>query len=716
MTADVGITGRLRWYVRRLRSMQPREVIWRLRQAALPPVVKVPFHFTDRQWADSLESFRTAQRQPGILTPPHAAALSEVAPDLIPPLLAAADQLADNTFQYFGYPPVKLSRPIDWNYDPISSTSWPIISSKRIDHRVAGGDVKWIWELNRLQHLPLLAQAWLFTNNQRYSRAAFEHLDSWMDQNPPGRGIAWRGAFEAGLRSISIALALQGLRDSPDLTVRRYQRVAEVLAVSAEKCWRERSLYSSANNHLTGEMAGLAVVALILPDLPGAERWLQRAVRTLTVEATKWILPDGCGAEQSIAYQIATVELLQLVAALLTQRDGRAPQPITEAISRSSRFLASIVGESDPDPRYGDADQELAVRLGPEEVRTVRQHLGITSALGWGAGDAQSHERTLAAEWYRQVGFRVAVADLDTGRGGDTAPRSFFAAHGGMVVLRRGPRRITMDVGPLGYLSIAAHGHADALAVTLSEGGQDVIGDPGTGSYYRHPQWRAVMRGTRAHPTVCVDNVDQSVIGGPFLWSDHATTRVRGLDLKAGVVDAEHDGYQRLPDRVMHRRWLIAPPDERALLVVDLITGRGKHEVRTTWPLHPGLTAARGGARHIVSRDGAPILEVHHASTERVDLEETYGDEETDLGWWSDGLESRTPSWWLSAVCCHTQLPVVIATLLCPVDGVITDALSVSMDRDTITVTWNENLAQRGKTIRIDAAADARQGPTEFPR
>ena len=70
--------------------------------------------------------------------------------------------------------------------------------------------------------------------------------------------------------------------------------------------------YSSANNHLIGEMAGLAAIGMLFPDLPGADRWERRAVKTLTAEAAKHHLPDGCGAEQSIGYQIATVELLNL--------------------------------------------------------------------------------------------------------------------------------------------------------------------------------------------------------------------------------------------------------------------------------------------------------------------------------------------------------------------------------------------------------------------
>lgn len=709
MTAGRGAVGRLGWYARRLRSVQPRELGWRVRQVTQRSSSTYKTGFTERDWEDSLEGFRSGLKRPVLLDRVRAAEVSQAAPDLVAPLLDAANLLVNNRFHFFGYPPVTLTQPVNWHFDPISKVSWPTAPSYRINHRVAGGDVKWIWELNRLQHLPLLAQGWLFTGDCRYSRTAFEHLDSWIDQNPPGRGIAWRGAFEAGLRSISIAVALQGLQDAPELSLDRYRRIVQLLAVSAERCWQQRSQYSSANNHLIGEMAGLAVIAMMFPELPDADRWEQRAVQTLSTEAGNLILPDGFGAEQSVSYQIATVELFQLVAALLMQRDGRAPEAIAEAISRSSRFLDVVVGENDPDPRYGDADQEFAVRLGPEDERTVRQHLGITAALGWGP-EADRHDRTLAAEWYRRVVAPPAGAEITVERGADDVPGDFVAADGGLVVFRRGSRRITMDIGPLGYLSIAAHGHADALAVTLSDDGQDIIGDPGTGSYYRHPRWRAVMRGTRAHATVCVDGEDQSVSGGPFLWSRHAHTRVRGIDIEAGVVDAEHDGYHRLPGGVIHRRWLIAPPGEPSQLVVDLVTGDGIHEARTTWPLHPSLGVDSRETRHIVTRDDVPILELLHTATVPISLEDSFGDNEHSLGWWSNVLESRTPTWWLSAAC-RAELPIVIVTLISPIDGVNPAGLSAMLSGDSIVVRWNDDLSPRRTTIRIDASADVQQGP-----
>src|SRR5690606_5147679 len=93
---------------------------------------------------------------------------------------------------------------------------------------------------------------------------------------------------------------------------------------------------------------------------------------------------------------------------------------------------------------------------------------------------------------------------------------------------RRTPRELfcVMDAGPLGYLSIAAHGHADAFAFTLSVGGQPVIVDPGTYSYFLEPEGREYFRSTKAHNTITIDGQSQSVPGGPFLWSHKANTRV----------------------------------------------------------------------------------------------------------------------------------------------------------------------------------------------
>ena len=687
---------RVAWYAQRLRSMSAPEIGWRsiqlarglvpdalARRSAHDPWAQLP------DQVDLLARFRASEDRPVLLDVERARLIRSTLPEQVEELVEAADRARTGSFQFFGYPSVRLGLPIDWNHDPVSGVHWPLVPARAIDHRSARGDPKWIWELNRLQHLPWLAQAYLFTGREVYAEAALDQLDSWIDQNPVGRGIAWRGAFEAGVRAISVLVALQGVRSSPALTERRFRRAVGMLCAGADLCWRQRSRFSSANNHLIGEMAGLAVTTLLLPELPGSAAWRESALATLATEAGRQILPDGAGAEQAVGYQMFTAELLLVVAALTAATGSGPPAEITEAIRRSSLYLESVVGAHDPDPRYGDDDEGFALRLGPEPIRSVRDHLAITGA--WLGHDAASAgvARPLSAAWWSQM------KGAATGRTGSgmSRPSSFFAAHGGLVVLRSARRRVTLDVGPLGYLSIAAHGHADALSLTLSQDGRDLVVDPGTASYYGHPAWRRAHRSTAAHATVTVDDQDQSVMQGPFMWGRHAQVRVRSVDVDGGVVDAEHDGYLRLDRPVIHRRWLTASPGGESVLVVDTLEGKGVHRMRVSWPLHPDLDVVANLPRHEAAREGSPALLIDYASVGGAPrLDQVRGGFDSDLGWWSDRLESRVPAWLASAEVDGTA-PLVVASLLRPCGTGTTLApahLAVERSTDGLHVTWTD--------------------------
>lgn len=686
----------LRWYASRLRSMSVGELGWRLGRSVAGQLEQLRSDGTDWSLAfpdfardDALARLRDSEGRPVLLDRARAGRIAARQPALATALLEAADRAASMRFGYFGYAEVELPKPVDWHFDPLANVSWD--ASPKIDYRAANADVKWIWELNRLQHLPWLAQAWLITGAVGYGTAAFEQLDSWIEQNPPGIGIGWRNPFEPGVRAISVALALQGFRDHPELTAERFGRIMAMLAASAHRCYVDRSRYSSANNHLIGEMAGLAVVAMLFPELPGAQKWERRALAVLEEEAARQLLPDGAGAEQAVGYQMFTVELMLVVGALLLERDGRLPQAIRAAVDRSAAYLSALVGESDPAPRYGDDDEGFALRLDPTPMRTVRDHLGLVAALTGSPAALRHGAATWSSEWFGQLcDLERSSAEQPVCTTLKSVGANHYAPDGGLVVLRRGARRVLMDVAPLGFLSIAAHGHADALSVAISLDGHDVIGDPGAASYYGHPDWRRVHRGTRVHGTVEVDRCDQSVVGGPFMWGQHARVRVLAVDLEAGVVDAEHYGYRRLAEAVTHRRWLIANLDGDAVLVVDLVSGAGRHEVRTSWPLEPSLDVVRAAIGHVASRDGSPVIHIAAAATGQLVDEQIRGDEHRGLGWWSNRLESREPAWLVGSSGVG-ELPLAVATVIQPAAGGrgVCD-LTISHGAGFLDVSWSD--------------------------
>lgn len=695
---------KLTWYAGRATAMSPREVLWRARRVVDTLTnrdglrecadSRMLTNF-DSDWTALLQDFRDGIGRPVLLDQERAGEVQSQHLAQVGRLLVEADRVLAGDRTYFGYRTVNVGRAVDWNHDPIADYHWPAVAGSRIDHRVGRRDPKWIWELNRLQHLPLLAQAWLYTDELRYSEAAFAHLDSWLDQNPVGSGIAWRGAFEVGVRAISVALAVQGLRNAPAMTTSRYRRIVRMLDASARHCWHARSRFSSANNHVVGELAGLVTVHLLFPELSAPAALYGRAMDTLTEEADRLILPDGAGAEQSVAYQIFTAELLAVVVALLQLSGERVPVRLPEALDRGAAYLVSLVGTEDPDPRYGDDDDSFAVRLGAEHKRTVREHLGIIGAVTANATVARYGHRTLTSAWF---GNALCTSTGRPGAGGDDPTPSAYAPNGGLVVLRHGRRRLTMDVGPLGYPATAAHGHADALGVTLSVEGRELVTDPGTASFYGDPAVRDMHRGTRTHATVCVDNVDQSLIGGPFYWRSRAHTTVHSVDLDRGIVDAEHDGYRRLDDPVVHRRWLIAPAEDSAVIVVDLICGRSDHDVAVSWPLHPDLvsTPTRTGQR--ITRDGTPVLELCYAATTTIWPEQVRADGASNLGWWSDRLEARTPAWLVGARC-RSGAPVAILSVLHVGDPGVTAAPRIVREGSALKVSWYQQDGRRGLTI-----------------
>jgi hypothetical protein len=364
------------------------------------------------------------------------------------------------------------------------------------------------------------------------------------------------------------------------------------------------------------------------------------------------------------------------------------------------------VGDRDPEPRFGDDDGGFAVRLGAEPVRTVRDHLGIVGAFARHPLALRCGRPTPAAVCLASPGPEQPSAPDPV-----PVPTQLYARDGGVVVLRARRRRLIMDVGPLGYLSLAAHGHADALSVTLALDGRDVVGDPGVGSYYGHPDRRSVHRGTRAHATVSVDGADQSQIGGPFLWTEHARTTVHRVDLERGIVDAEHDGYRRLTQPVRHRRWLIAPPDRDEVLVVDLLGGSGQHELRATWPLAPDLDARPIDRGHVVAREGSDPVALRYGASTPLECEQVRGDDSRGLGWCSESLESRVPAWWVGARC-QAELPVAMATVICPVSDPdrFPQAPRISLSDRRIRVEWTVGSAQREVLIDVHEPGSVIQG------
>jgi hypothetical protein len=223
----------------------------------------------------------------------------------------------------------------------------------------------------------------------------------------------------------------------------------------------------------------------------------------------------------------------------------------------------------------------------------------------------------------------------------------------GLVLLRSRPEDgaeiwCRCDGGPHGFLSIAAHAHADALSLEVRHDGVDIFADPGTYCYHGEPDWRQWFRSTAAHNTIEVGGVSQSESGGPFLWNTHATTRTLARavgNIAVQTWSAEHDGYRRLSAAATHRRSVRLNSPGRRLTVIDEIDAAAPVDAVLSWHLGPQVGATLVGARADLFWSVGPV-ERWGKLTLPAELSWTAHRGEVDpiSGWYSPRFGHRVPA------------------------------------------------------------------------
>ena len=491
----------LGWTLRRLSAMGPAEVVHRaridVRDRMGPPWYGGPA----RTAADRLFVGDAPDRLAALVHAPARGAPG------FEPVLAAAHDLGRGRWCMFGRP-VQLGDPPVWNANPLTGTEWPNRTARAIDsHHLPSADPledpKYVWEPGRLTMLPLLALETRLTGDPGAAVQAAHWAMAFAEQAPLGLGIHHTSGIEMAVRAMTLTWTLALI--PPEFHDRIETRtIAAFIAQQALWCRDHLSLGSSANNHLLAEYAGMAVAAAAFPALRGADRLLDQALLGLAREVPRQIHPDGVPAEQAFAYLPFVWELL-LCAFLAGEAAGRAtPGEVRARLAASLEFARVIRLPHGGFPHVGDEDDGrmlLAVE------GWSRLDLVGNALAAWLGAPALSWDDALA---------RVLLGG--TSPPAAAPPGEHVFEHGGYTVWHAGDVRVTFDHGPLGLGALAAHGHADALAVTLQVGDTPVIVDPGTFAYHGDRALRDRCRATPSHSTVHFGGRSQAEMLGPFLW------------------------------------------------------------------------------------------------------------------------------------------------------------------------------------------------------
>ena len=630
----------LGWYARRLSRMSPREIRGRLGDA-----------WVKRRWRSRQLSDCEADKLalPASI-PPFTGTLDDFDRTKLPKeararLLRAADAALAGRFHFFDREREDLSREPDWFLDPRTGRRAPETEyAFDIDTRDVEqvGTIKYVWEPSRHYQLTVLAAAHFLTSDMRYADFIDAQLRSWWKENPFLSGVHWTSGIELGVRLISWVWIRRLLNDWPGVKalfeenpvfLRQLYHHQEYLA-------KLPSHGSSANNHIIAEEAGQFAACCAFPYFAETTRWRERAAMALRREAHLQTFDSGLNRELASSYHVFVLELF--LAAAVEGEAAECPlgAEFWRRICSMTDALATVVDVRGRLPRQGDGDHGRALLMDDPDANPVPSLLATGATFfdprDWWPNEGVDDLRSLL--WSE-------LANVPMPAGSRPKVLRHKLDDAGMVLLRDRTHSedeiwCRCDHGPHGFLSIAAHAHADALSVELRCGGVEVLVDPGTYTYQGEPEWRSYFRSTIGHNCLELGGQDQSVAGGPFMWTKIAKSKeieTSGLDDGPVVKwSASHDGYQRLTPGARHDRKVELHRDSGRLAIEDTVHCDGTHECRLAFHLGPEVECYLDGAVAQLSwQTGDGERRATMRLPESLEWSALRGQMEPPLGWYS---------------------------------------------------------------------------------
>lgn len=535
-----------------------------------------------------------------------ARAQRDLFPEQTSALLSDAQLILQHRWPLLGFGEKGFGERIDWHRDPLSGRTWPL------DYHAAiplwyndGSDIRVLWELNRLGHLITLGRAYAVTTDEKFAAEFFKQIEEWREQNPVGRGANWACAMEVALRAMNLLSALSLFRKSPELTQDRLLDVLAMLDQHGKHIGRNLEFsHLATSNHYLSDVVGLLWLGIMLPELSAAAEWREWAMAEMLREMDKQILPDGADYEASTGYHRFVLELFLYSFVLCDNNEIPIEEKYWQKLRTMFAYLHATLRPDGMAPLIGDTDGGQVI---PIVRHTADDHAYL---LGFGAvifEDPSLKLRrpateellwTLGAETFR--GYEKMISS------GDSLDSLSFP-DAGSYLMRKDDLYLLFNLSGSGRKGRGSHGHNDALSIEVSACGRVFLVDAGVYVYTADLRQRHLFRSTAYHSTIQVDDAEQNSTSEnvPFAIGNqaHPTLLEWHTTPKRDYVSAEHGGYARLPQAVIHRRSISFDKPGGWWLVEDELAGEGEHDVAARFHFDAGLVVESREVGMVVAWD-----------------------------------------------------------------------------------------------------------------
>ncbi|MDE5554467.1 MAG: heparinase II/III family protein, partial [Muribaculaceae bacterium] len=289
------------------------------------------------------------------------------------------------------------------------------------------------------------------------------------------------------------------------------------------------------------------------------------AIDTLTEQLHIQTYPDGVNREVSLHYHSFAMEAYLLLANVMLASGEELPHQWLPMLDKMAIFLASSMADDQTAIEFGDSDEGKILDLqGGKDFNHYAYVLQLASLIT----RKRYHSFSTISENIYWLFPEHIINKMKEQPLVDVMQSKTFT-DGGYSFLRSRDNRtiVAIDHATLGFGTIAAHGHDDALSFQLYQDGKPIFGDPGTGVYHCNLPLRNRLRDNRHHSTVTINGMDNGEMRGAFLWGRKPDTSLFISELTPDVdtVIADSIGLSG----IKHRRKFTFDKISSTLIIDD---------------------------------------------------------------------------------------------------------------------------------------------------
>lgn len=465
----------------------------KLKQYSLAELINIGFYKTMLKLRLKLESFTLSGREYERIKPitiPEIPALKSIYHIFIKPDVSKADRIVDGEIELFH----KWYLKQNWLKDPISNNLWPahdfFASSKT---KLNGyGDVKFVLEANKLNHLVTVATAYYTTKQQKYIKYIEQEIISWCSEVHYERSVANKIIMDIAFRAINLISISIICSENKYFTNNIYPTIHKILLLSKKQIsnFSTPKWFKTGNgaNHVIGEMVGLIIIRLWEAIIYNKNKPLnlKSEYKWLYDTLDKLISPNGIYLEQSANYSRLVCEFLVMLDIF---------ENTANLHTKTRDYLKPLIGyvtdlfRIDNHFNFGDNDGASVLIAFKSNISDISPLLKYQTYLNKNTSPNLNK--------YNDDGQFLWQSN-------DSNQISMFIRHGKFNYFREGA---------------AAHAHCDLLAILMNINGIPIFVDKGCYLYNSNKKQRFNDVSIKSHNTITIDNIEMTPFDGKGFYS-----------------------------------------------------------------------------------------------------------------------------------------------------------------------------------------------------